>query len=185
MGTIELLLIAIGLAMDAFAVSICKGLSVGKASVKSCALAGLYFGGFQAIMPLIGYFLGTQLESFITNIDHWVAFVLLTIIGINMIRESRGSAEQLEASFGPKAMLPLAVATSIDALAIGITFGVLGVSILPAVTLIGIVTFVLSAVGVILGGIFGAKCRSAAELCGGIVLILIGSKILLEHVGIL
>ena len=171
----ELFIIAVGLSMDAFAVSVCKGLSVRKVT------AGLYFGGFQALMPLIGYFLGTQFESLIQSVDHWIAFALLALIGINMVRESRSESEELNASFGPKAMLPLAVATSIDALAVGVTFAFLQVQIAPAVTFIGVITFALSCLGVKLGNLFGAKYRARAELFGGIVLILMGVKILIEH----
>ena len=185
MGILEILIIAVGLSMDAFAVSVCKGLSVGKLRPKHALICGAYFGGFQALMPLIGYFLGRQFESLITSIDHWIVFALLTIIGINMIRESRGEAEELDISFSPKSMLPLAVATSIDALAVGITFAFLEVQIVPAVCMIGVTTFVLSALGVWIGNVFGAKYRSGAELVGGIVLILMGIRILLEHLGVI
>ncbi len=185
MSLFELFLIAVGLSMDAFAVSICKGLSVPQLKPRHALVTGLYFGGFQALMPLIGYLLGSQFEQFITNIDHWIAFALLVFIGGNMIRESRQQPECLDCQFGPKAMLPLAVATSIDALAVGVTFAFLSVSIVPAVSFIGVTTFVLSAVGVALGHRFGAKYRSKAELAGGIVLILMGCKILLEHLGLL
>lgn len=179
----ELFLIAAGLSMDAFAVSVCKGLSVGKAKAGHCLTAGVYFGGFQALMPLIGYLLGEGLESFITRIDHWIAFVLLGLIGLGMIRESRQSApqEELDASFSHRTMLPLAVATSIDALAVGVTFAFLQVSILPAVSLIGVVTFLFSAAGVKVGSVFGGRYKSRAELLGGVVLVLMGTKILLEH----
>ena len=177
----ELFIIAVGLSMDAFAVSVCKGLSVSKVEKKHMLTAGLYFGGFQALMPLIGYILGSRFQTFIVSIDHWIAFVLLGIIGINMIRESREDAECLDCSFSFRAMLPLAVATSIDALAVGITFAFLQVNIIPAVSFIGVITFLLSMVGIRLGNIFGAKYKSAAELAGGIVLILMGVKILIEH----
>lgn len=180
----ELFILALGLSMDAFAVSVCKGLSVKELRGKHMALAGLYFGGFQALMPLIGYFLGVQFQGLIANFDHWIAFVLLSIIGINMIRESRDCPDCLNAEFGPKAMLPLAVATSIDALAVGVTFAFLQVSIVPAVSFIGVITFVLSAVGIKLGHVFGVKYKSRAELLGGIVLIVMGLKILLEHLGV-
>lgn len=185
MGLIEILILAIGLSMDAFAVSICKGLSVKKLSPKHCLIAGLYFGGFQAGMPLLGYLLGTQFESLITNIDHWIAFVLLGIIGANMIKESFDKPDELDDSFSVRAMIPLAIATSIDALAIGVTFACLKVEILSAVTLIGITTFVLSAIGVKIGNVFGCKFKSKAEFIGGAVLILMGLKILLEHLGLL
>ncbi len=181
----ELFIIAVGLSMDAFAVAVCKGLSVQSVRPAHALTVGLYFGGAQALMPLVGYFLGTQFESFITNIDHWIAFVLLALIGASMIRESRSGAECLDASFGIKAMAPLAVATSIDALAVGVTFAFLRVEIVSAVSLIGLTTFVLSAIGVKVGHVFGAKYKSKAELFGGVVLILMGLKILLEHLGLL
>ena len=185
MGLTELFLIAVGLSMDAFAVSICKGLSVKKLSVKHALLAGLYFGGFQFLMPVIGWLLGYRFEALITSIDHWIAFLLLGIIGLNMIRESFDSEEELNDDFGPKTMLLLAVATSIDALAVGITFAFLAVHILPAAGLIGVTTFLISAVGIYVGYRFGARFRNGAERAGGVILILIGLKILLEHLGIL
>ncbi len=185
MSSWELLLIAVGLSMDAFAVSICKGLSSNRASIKHCATAGVYFGGFQMLMPLIGYFLGRQFQSLITSFDHWIAFALLCLIGINMIRESREKAEPGSADYSPRAMLPLAVATSIDALAVGITFAFLQVNIVLALALIGLVTFAFSFGGVKIGHAFGAKFKSKAECLGGLVLILIGLKILLEHLGFL
>lgn len=182
----ELFLISVGLSMDAFAVSICKGLATGRAKPSHMAVTGLYFGGFQALMPLIGYLLGVNFESLITQFDHWIAFILLGLIGINMIRESREKDEdELNADFGPRAMLPLAVATSIDALAVGVTFAFLRVNIAPAVSFIGATTFVLSAVGVKLGSVFGAKYKSPAELAGGVILVLMGVKILLEHLGVI
>lgn len=185
MSLIDLFIIAVGLSMDAMAVSICKGLSVQKLKVKHAIITGLYFGGFQAAMPLIGYFLGRYFQSYIVSFDHWIAFVLLTIIGINMIKESFGEAEEVNCSFCPRAMLPMAIATSIDALAVGVTFAFLSVQIVPAVTFIGVITFALSAVGVFIGHLFGAKFKSKAELAGGIVLILMGVRILLEHLGVL
>jgi len=186
MGQAELFLIAVGLSMDAFAVSVCKGLSVKRATVRQALCVGVYFGGFQALMPLLGYLLGTQFESLITSVDHWIAFVLLSLIGGNMIRESfKEEAESLDASFSFKAMLPLAVATSIDALAMGVTFAFLQVNIIPAVLFIGVITFALSAAGLKVGNVFGAKYKSHAELFGGVVLVLMGIKILLEHLGIL
>ena len=185
MSFFEVLMIGVGLSMDACAVSVCKGLSVDRLSVRHMLITGLYFGGFQALMPLIGYFLGSSFEGFITSFDHWIAFILLALIGANMIRESRGAAEELNASFGVKAMLPLAVATSIDALAVGVTFAFLSVDIVPAVCLIGGITFILSVAGLNLGRVFGARSRSVAELAGGVILILIGLKILLEHLGII
>lgn len=190
MGLIELCFIAVGLSMDAFAVSICKGLACREQNLRSNLLAGLYFGGFQGLMPAIGWLLGVRFSEAITSIDHWVAFVLLSFIGGSMIRESRSGAEEeeLDASFRFRAMLPLAVATSIDALAVGVSFAFLGMTgreILGAAALIGAVTFVLSAVGVRVGSVFGSRFKSRAELCGGVILIFIGLKILLEHLGIL
>ena len=185
MGFIELFLIAVGLSMDAFAVSVCKGLSVKKVGVKHAALAGLYFGGFQFLMPVIGYLLGFRFESVIETVDHWVAFVLLAFIGGNMIKESFGKAEELNDDFGVKTMLLMAIATSIDALAIGVTFAFLEVAIVPAISVIGCTTFCLSLVGVVVGNFFGARYKKRAELTGGIILILMGGKILLEHLGIL
>lgn len=182
----ELFVIAVGLSMDAFAVSICKGLSVGRVEVKHVIITGLYFGGFQALMPAAGYFLGKQFQTLINSVDHWIAFVLLTLIGLNMIRESRRCEEEkLNDSFNFKTMLPLAVATSIDALAVGVTFAFLKVEILPAVSFIGAITFVLSAIGLKIGNVFGTRYKSRAEFFGGAVLILMGIKILLDHLGIL
>lgn len=187
MSFLDIFLIGVALSMDAFAVSVCKGLSVKKAGVKHVLTVGVYFGGFQALMPLLGFLLGYKFESFITNIDHWIAFVLLAIIGGNMIREALGKDEDDKENddFSFKAMLPLAVATSIDALAVGISFAFLGVDIVTAALLIGATTFVLSGAGIFVGNIFGSKYKSKAELAGGIVLILIGAKILLEHLGII
>ena len=185
MGLIELFLIAVGLSMDAFAVSICKGLSVRKARPAHMLCVGVYFGGFQALMPTLGYLLGTQFASLIASIDHWIAFVLLAFIGGNMVREALSHEEEcLDASFSVKTMIPLAVATSIDALATGVTFAFLRVNIVPAVLFIGLTTFVLSALGLKIGNVFGAKYKARAELFGGVVLILMGCKILLEHLGV-
>ncbi len=185
MSLLDLFILAIGLSMDAMAVAICKGLSVQKLKFRHAIITGLYFGGFQAIMPLIGYFLGRQFSTYIESVDHWIAFVLLSLIGGNMIKESFGKAEECNCSFSPRAMIPMAIATSIDALAVGVTFAFLNVTIVPAVTFIGVITFSLSAVGVYIGHLFGAKFKSKAELLGGIVLILMGFRILLEHLGIL
>lgn len=185
MNLIELFVLAVGLSMDAFAVSVCKGLSMGKIKGKHMCIAGIWFGGFQALMPLIGYFLGSFFSDMITRYDHWIAFILLVFIGGQMIRESFGKEECVDNSMSAKAMFLLAVATSIDALAVGVTFAFLKVDIVPAVSFIGIITFIFSAAGVKIGSIFGAKYKSGAELCGGIILILIGLKILLEGVGIL
>ena len=186
MGLLELFVIAVGLSMDAFAVSICKGLSVRELKPKHALTVGVYFGGFQMLMPLIGFALGVRFQSFITSIDHWIAFVLLGLIGANMIRESREQDEEnLSDSFSFGTMLPLAVATSIDALAVGVTFAFLQVSILPAVCFIGATPFILSCIGIRIGHVFGLKYKSRAELFGGAVLILMGIKILLEHLGVL
>ena len=185
MGFVELFLVAVSLSMDAFAVSVCKGLSAGRATLRHAAIAGLWFGGFQALMPFLGWALGSRFKAFIGQVDHWVAFVLLGLIGANMIREALGPEEEcVEASFAWRAMLPLAVATSIDALTVGITFAFLGVPILPAVALIGVTTFVLSAVGVRAGGAVGLRGKRRAELLGGAVLILMGLRILTQHLGL-
>lgn len=186
MGILELLILAIGLSMDAFAVSVCKGLAMKKLEFKNMAIVGLWFGGFQALMPAIGYFLGVQFKNQITAIDHWIAFVLLGIIGANMIKEacSKDDEEEVKANLDVKTMFMLAIATSIDALAVGITFAFLSVNLVHAVTFIGITTFILSAVGVGIGNIFGTKYKAKAEITGGIILILLGIKILLEHLGI-
>lgn len=187
LSLIELFVIAVGLSMDAFAVSICKGLSVRRAEWKHAACVGLWFGGFQALMPAIGYLLGTSFAAYIQAFDHWIAFALLAFIGGNMIRESFGDEEEeLDASFSVKTMFTLAVATSIDALATGVTFAVLPeVNIIAAVSFIGMTTCVLSAVGLKIGNVFGAKYKNKAELFGGSVLVLMGLKILLEHLGVL
>ena len=185
MGILELFMVAVGLAMDAFAVSICKGLSLGKIKLRHMAIAGLWFGGFQAIMPAIGYLFGSLFADKIKAIDHWVAFVLLAIIGVSMIKESFEDDDEMDACMDPKCMFILAVATSIDALAVGVSFAFLRVSIVWSVLFIGVITFVLSAIGVKIGSVFGAKYKSKAEIAGGIVLILRGTKILLEHLGII
>lgn len=177
----ELFILAVGLSMDAFSVAVCKGLSVAQVKKKHILTAGIYFGLFQALMPTVGYLLGTGFQAQIQAVDHWIAFILLSIIGINMIRESRGEVESLDDSFTFKAMIPLAVATSIDALAVGVTFAFLKVQIVPAVSFIGVVTFVISCVGVVIGNRFGARYKSKAELAGGIVLVCMGVKILVEH----
>jgi len=181
-----LFIIAVGLSMDACAVAICKGLAMQKSSLKKAMLVGLWFGGFQALMPAVGYLLGSQFEKYIAGIDHWIAFILLGIIGGNMIKEALSQEEECaDASLAPKAMFLLAIATSIDALAAGVTFAFLQVDILPAVVFIGVITFVLSTIGVKIGNIFGCRFKSKAELAGGIILIIMGTKILLEHLGIL
>lgn len=188
MSITELLIMAVALSMDAFAVSMCKGLSVSKLKLKHMLIAGAYFGLFQALMPAIGFLLGTGFARYVTSFDHWIAFVLLVIIGGSMIKEAFGEEEDVDASFGFKVMLTLAVATSIDALAVGVNFAFLGLSItrlIVSVVSIGVITFILSAIGVKIGNIFGLKYKSKAEIFGGIVLILIGCKILAEHLGFL
>ena len=182
----ELFIIAVGLSMDACAVSICKGLSVQKVTFRHAATCGGYFGAFQALMPVIGFVLGVQFRSLITGIDHWIALILLGLIGANMIREAlSGEEEEVNCSFCFRAMLPLAIATSIDALAVGVTFAAMdiGSKIVFAVIFIGVVTFLLSAIGVKIGNLFGTKFKSKAELFGGIVLVLMGLKIFLEDLG--
>ena len=196
MGITELFLIGVGLSMDAFAVSVCKGLKMRRLNKKNAAVIGLFFGGFQAIMPLIGWLLGKQFEKYITSFDHWIAFVLLAFIGGKMAIEAiKGDDDEQDDDGGNKTsdgekldlkeLTMLAVATSIDALAVGITFAFLKVNILTAISIIGVTTFVLSIIGVAVGNKFGMKYKSKAEIVGGIVLILIGLKILLEHLGIL
>lgn len=185
MNLFSLFLIAVGLSMDAFAVSICKGLAMQKITLKKACIVGLWFGAFQAIMPSVGYLLGSQFEHYITSIDHWIAFILLCIIGLSMIREALSKKEEVaDASLAVKNMFMLAVATSIDALAVGVTFAFLQVAIVPAVLFIGVITFLLSAIGVKIGNVFGTRYKSKAELTGGIILILMGIKILLEHLEI-
>lgn len=186
MSLLSLFVLAVGLSMDAFAVSVCKGLAMQKITWKNAGVVGLWFGSFQALMPLIGYLLGGWFQRYITAIDHWIAFVLLGLIGISMIREALSKEEDnADASLEPKTMFLLAVATSIDALAVGVTFAFLQVAILPAVLFIGCTTFTLSMVGVKVGNVFGIKYKAKAEITGGIILIILGCKILLEHLGIL
>ncbi|WP_366140123.1 manganese efflux pump MntP family protein [uncultured Ruminococcus sp.] len=189
MGFVELFLIGVGLSMDAFAVSICKGLNMKKINYKHALIIGGFFGGFQALMPFLGWALGSQFEQYIESIDHWIAFILLTFIGGKMVYESIKGGDDEESSHEDKLDLKelfiLAVATSIDALAAGVTFAFLEVSIVPSITLIGITTFVISVGGVVIGNRFGSKYKNKAEIAGGIILILIGLKILLEGVGIL
>lgn len=225
MGLLELFILAVGLSMDAFAVSICKGLALPKINLKSAGIVGLWFGAFQALMPLIGYLLGVNFREYIVSVDHWIAFILLALIGGNMIKEAlsddneeeseirnlkRGGEgtidgyslelssisptgqialsrqnNELKEILGFKTMLLLAIATSIDALAMGVTFAFLNVNIIPAISFIGIVTFTFSAVGVKIGNVFGLKYKSKAEIVGGIILILLGCKILIEHLGII
>ena len=187
MGFIELLLLAVGLSMDACAVSICKGLSMKKADLRAMSICGVWFGGFQAMMPLIGFLLGSLFADAIEAIDHWVAFVLLGIIGINMLKEAfSNEEEEHDADLSAKTMFVMAVATSIDALAVGISLAMAGnVNIWIAVALIGVITFAMSALGVKVGNIFGSRFEKKAQMAGGIILLLLGSKILLEHLGIL
>lgn len=189
MGFFELFTLAVGLSMDAFAVAVCKGLALKRATPGSMALVGLWFGGFQALMPLIGYLVGVQFRDHITAFDHWIAFILLGLIGANMIREALskedGEEEKSNGSLSARSLFPMAVATSIDALAVGVSFAFLKVEIVPAVSFIGVTTFLLSAAGVKIGNLFGLRYKSKAELIGGIILILIGLKILLEHLGVL
>lgn len=185
MGILELFILAVGLSMDAFAVSICKGLSLGKIKPKHMAIAGAWFGGFQALMPLIGYLLGSFFADIVSKYSHWVAFILLLIIGGNMIKESFGEDEEVDGGMDVKTMLMMAIATSIDALAVGVSFAFLKVNIVAAVAFIGCVTFIFSAAGVKIGSLFGTRYKSKAELAGGIILILIGLKTLLEGLGVL
>ena len=186
MELFEIIAIGIGLAMDAFAVSICKGLSMKKIDWKKAIIIALYFGIFQALMPILGYFLGSTFSSFVQSVDHWIAFILLAIIGGNMIKDSTDDeVEKRNDKVDVKTMLLLAIATSIDALAVGVTFAFFEVNLLLSISIIGIITFVLSFLGVIIGNKFGDKFQNRAELAGGIVLIIIGLKILLEHLGIL
>lgn len=187
MGFLELFLLAVGLSMDAFAVSICKGLAMKKASFKGAMTCGLWFGGFQGLMPLIGFFLGSMFSAAIEAFDHWIAFALLAIIGINMLREAFGEEEEAaDADLSFKTMLVMAIATSIDALAVGISLAMAGdVNIYSAVGLIALTTCVLSALGVKIGNVFGSRYEKKAQIVGGVILIVLGVKILLEHLGVL
>ena len=194
MDFLTIFFIAVALSMDAFAVSVCKGLSLKKVCLKSAGIVGLWFGGFQALMPLIGYFVGVQFRSIVEAYTHWIAFALLALIGINMIREALSEEEEEEAACGcgalsAKAMFPMAVATSIDALAVGVSFAMgeagEGMNIFVAVAMIGVITCIRSMVGVKAGSIFGAKYEKKAEILGGVILILLGVKMLLEHFGVL
>lgn len=188
MGFVELFLLAVGLSMDAFAVSVCKGLSVKSAGVKESAICGSWFGGFQALMPLLGYLLGALFADAIKAFDHWVAFGLLAIIGINMLKEAFSSECDCDnnGDFSVKTMFVMAVATSIDALAVGISLAMAGnVNIAAAVALIGVTTFALSGLGVKIGNLFGNRFEKKAQIAGGVILIVLGVKILLEHLGVL
>ncbi len=188
---IELFLLGVGLSMDAFAVSVCKGLGMRKLNKKQALIIGLYFGGFQALMPFVGWLLGSQFQKYITSIDHWIAFILLGFIGGKMMIEAvrewneEEVVDVMDAPIDHKNMLVLAVATSIDALTVGITFAFLGTPIVKAITIIGITTMVISIAGVVVGNFFGSKYKSKAEFIGGLILVLLGLKILLEHLGIL
>ena len=184
MNTWTLFTLAVGLSMDAFAVAVCKGLALGKITPKNSLIIGLWFGGFQALMPALGFFLGLQFSKYITSVDHWIAWILLCLIGGNMVKESFSKGEEsADPSIAVKDMLLLAIATSIDALAVGITFAFLNVKIIPAVSFIGIITFILSVIGVKVGSVFGSRYKSKAEFAGGLILIVLGFKILLEHLG--
>ena len=187
MDLLTLFLLAVGLSMDAFAVAVCKGLAMPRVSAKNCLIVGGWFGGFQALMPAIGYLLGSRFASYITSVDHWIAFLLLAIIGGNMIREafSKEEEECTDPHLDVKTMFLMAVATSIDALAVGITFAFLDVNIVAAVLFIGCITVTLSIVGVKVGNVFGSRYEKKAELAGGIILIFLGLKILLEHLGVI
>ena len=191
MGFWELAVLAVGLSMDAFAVSVCKGLALQRVSWKECCIAGAWFGGFQALMPLLGYLLGTQFEQFVTSVDHWIAFVLLGIIGGNMIREALSGEEDeaedaaIGAGLDHKKLFLMAIATSIDALAVGVTFAFLDTAILPAIGIIGTTPFFISVAGVAVGCWFGARYKKRAEITGGVILVLLGVKILLEHLGVI
>lgn len=181
MEILGILLISIGLAMDAFAVSICKGLSIKNLSIKKVLIIGMYFGIFQAVMPVIGFFLGKSFEGLVTSIDHWIAFAFLALIGINMIREVFKEDENVDDDISFKTMVVLAIATSIDALAVGITFAFLKTNILISILIIGVVTFIISVLGVIIGHKFGDKFEKKAQILGGVILIGMGIKILVEH----
>lgn len=188
---IELFLLGVGLSMDAFAVSVCKGLGMRKLNKKQALIIGLYFGGFQALMPFVGWLLGSQFQKYITSIDHWIAFILLGFIGGKMMIEAvrewneEEVVDVMDAPIDHKNMLVLAVATSIDALTVGITFAFLGTPIVEAISIIGITTMVISIAGVVVGNFFGSRYKSKAEFIGGLILVLLGLKILLEHLGIL
>lgn len=194
MSYMELFLIAVGLSMDAFAVAICKGLSMQKCTLKKAGIVGLYFGIFQGGMPLLGYILGVQFKNVVESVDHWIAFVLLGIIGFNMVREAfskegcgcnEGGCNEEESALNFRSMVVLAIATSIDALAVGVSFAFLKVDIVPAVSFIGVTTLMISIAGVKIGNVFGAKYKSKAEFAGGLILIFMGVKILLEGLNIL
>ena len=185
MSLLELIILSVALAMDAFAVSICKGLSKKKIEINHMLLAGIWFGGFQALMPVLGYFCGSKFADKVDKFDHWIAFLILALIGASMIKESRDDEEEANSNMDVKTMFFLAVATSIDALTVGITFAFLDVNIVVAVIMIGVITFILSGAGVKIGSIFGDKYKSKAEIAGGVVLIIIGVKTLLTGLSII
>lgn len=180
MSLFDLIMIGISLSMDAFAVSICKGLSVRKVQLSHALICGAWFGAFQAIMPSLGYFLGSRFEHLLNSVGPWITFILLAVIGVNMVRESFGGDEAVDSDFSAKAMLPLAIATSIDAFAVGVGFAAMEANIVAAALLIGCTTFILSAIGVKVGAVFGDKYRAISERIGGVVLILIGLKTLIQ-----
>lgn len=186
MDLLSVLLIAVGLAMDAFAVAICKGLAMKRPGIRQILIVGIWFGVFQALMPVIGYYLGSSFYSYIEDYDHWIAFILLALIGVNMIREALSDEEEgVDASTGFRTMLVLAVATSIDALAVGISLAMTGDDIMTSAVVIGVVTFLISASGVKIGSLFGDRFGKKAELVGGVILILIGLRVLLDHLGLI
>lgn len=186
MDLLSVLLIAVGLAMDAFAVAICKGLAMKRPGIRQILIVGIWFGVFQALMPVIGYYLGSSFYSYIEDYDHWIAFILLALIGVNMIREAISDEEEgVDASTGFRTMLVLAVATSIDALAVGISLAMTGDDIMTSAVVIGVVTFLISASGVKIGSLFGDRFGKKAELVGGVILILIGLRVLLDHLGLI
>lgn len=185
MSIVELFILAVGLSMDAFAVSICKGLAMDRATLKKAGIVGLWFGGFQALMPVIGYVLGKQFADYVNQFAPWIAFILLAFIGGNMVKEAFGTEEEeSDSSLAPGKMFMMAIATSIDALAVGVTFAFLKVNIIAAVSFIGVVTFVCSAIGAKIGNIFGSRYKKKAEIAGGVILIVLGIKILLEGLGV-
>ena len=184
MGNLDLLIIAIGVAMDAFAISICKGMAIDKIKIKHIIIVGIYFGGFQALMPIIGYFLGISFSSYVMAINHWVAFIILFILGLNMVM-AKDRGERIGASFSIKVMLPFALATSIDSLAVGVTLATLKAQIISSILIIGIVTFIFSGLGLVIGHKFGAKLKNKAELIGGLILIFMAFEILLEYLNVL
>ena len=183
MSLFELLLLAVGLSMDAFAVSVCKGLAMDRVTWGRACIPGIWFGAFQGLMPLLGWLLGARFAGYITAVDHWIAFGLLSVLGVNMLLEARKGPEEADPSLSWRTMLAMAVATSIDALAVGITFAFLTINVVPAAAFIACVTFLCSSVGVKLGGLFGSRLQSRAQVLGGVILVFLGVRILLEHTG--